>query len=119
LLPPDTERIWSYLKEQAGLAGFILVGGSALALRISHRLSEDLDFAWIESRLPLARLEAICGVPQRDDEGYAHLLPNPPNLAEMTAFFTEQRNQLEVELAADALRRQQPLGGQDRCDAGK
>jgi hypothetical protein len=28
------------------LAGFVLIGGSALALHIHHRISEDLDFAW-------------------------------------------------------------------------
>ncbi len=51
----------------------------------------------------LARL--CSGVPQRDDEGYAHLLPNPPTLDEMKAFFVEQRNKLEIETAAEAARR--------------
>ena len=60
MLPPETERVWSFLKEQPALGGFVLVGGSALALRIGHRLSEDLDLAWIEPRLPRARVEALC-----------------------------------------------------------
>lgn len=33
---------------------------------------------------------------------------NPPTLAEMKAFFVSQRDQWEVELAAEAKRRQQP-----------
>lgn len=234
MLPPATEKVWSFLKEQPALAGFVLVGGSALALRIKHRQSEDLDLVWTERRLPRARLEALClvaaakgfdfqrqddeatlqefaeaglalhdyqqnylvkqqvkvsffapeaamiklldgqpertvrvatlselfktkalvsasrsktrdwvdlylllrehgftlrdyhnvfedagvpvqrdiglgrlcsGVPQRDDEGYAHLLPNPPTLEQMKAYFTAQRDKLEVELAAQAARR--------------
>jgi len=242
VLPPDTESVWDFLKREPALGGFVLVGGSALALRIGHRLSEDLDLAWSELRLPRARLEALrraaaacrfdfqpqedeaaiqefaeagldlrdyqqnylvngkvkvslfapgpplakvlhglpeatarvatlaelfkakslvsaqrsktrdwvdlylllrehgftlrdyratfaeadiasqyetgltrlcSGVPQKDDEGYAHLLPNPPTLAEMKAFFTRQRDQLEIELAAEALKRPKRAGSRD------
>jgi hypothetical protein len=231
VLPRDTEQVWNFLKDQPVLAGFVLVGGSALTLRIGHRVSEDLDFAWTQARLPRNRLEAmrraaeeagfrfqpqadeaalqdfaeanldlldyqqnylvneavkvsffaaekplakllrtaaertdrvaaldelfkakclvsavrsktrdwvdlyllmrhhgftlkdycaafreaelaaqcdiglsrLCsGLPQQDDEGYAHLLSNPPTLAEMKAFFVSQRDQWEVELAAKA-----------------
>lgn len=234
MLPAATERVWNFLKEQPALAGFVLVGGSALALRIHHRQSEDLDLVWTERRLPRARLEALClvaatkgfdfqrqddeatlqqfaeaglalhdyqqnylvnqkvkvsffapeapmirllngqpepkarvatlpelfktkalvsasrsktrdwvdlylllrdhgftfrdyhdafeeagvsaqrdiglgrlcsGTPQRDDEGYAHLLPNPPTLEQMKAFFVAQRDNLEVKLAAEAAQR--------------
>jgi hypothetical protein len=238
VLPPETERVWSFLKTQPALAGFVLVGGSALTLQIGHRVSEDLDLAWPETRLPRARLEALrnvaqasgfkfeplddeatvqafadtgldlhdyhqdylvndkvrvslfapepplakvlqrlaqptvriaslpelfqakclvsaqrsktrdwvdlylllrdhgfslrdyraafaeagvvsqcdtglgrlcSGVPQKDDEGYAHLLRNPPTMAEMKAFFIAQRDQLEVDLAAEALQRSQEV----------
>ncbi|PWU20219.1 MAG: hypothetical protein C5B50_04535 [Verrucomicrobia bacterium] len=234
MLPPETERVWNFLKAQHELGGFVLIGGSGLALRIGHRLSEDLDLAWPERRLPRARLEAlrriadasrfdfqlqedqattdefadagldihdfhqnylvdgrvrvsffapepplvavlrgaaeatvrvaslpelfkskclvsaqrsktrdwvdlylllrdhgftmrdyraafvkagevsqyetglsrICsGVPQRDDEGYAHLLSNAPSVEEMKKFFVAKRDQLEVELAAEALQK--------------
>jgi len=235
LLPPATERVWEFLQAQPALAGFVLIGGSALALRIHHRRSEDLDFAFPQLRLPRARLEALLriateagfefqptddeaalqefagaglelhdyqqnflvngavkvsffapdgalakvlagaaelgarvatlgelfkskclvsasrsktrdwldlyllmqehgfsmrdfqavfreagvahqcdialsrlcsGVPQKDDEGYAHLLANPPSLDEMTTFFKTHRDTLESETAAEALRRQ-------------
>ncbi len=215
------------------LAGFVLVGGSALALTIRHRRSDDLDLVFPEIRLPRARLDAFCrsaaqagfdfprnddeataqafaqdglelhdyqqdfladgavkvsffapdeatrkifsrpreprvriatlaeifktkclvsavrsktrdwldlfllmrdhgftirdyqrafgeaglaaqcdigltrlcsGVPQRDDEGFAHLLSHAPAPEEMKAFFVEQRNQLEIETAAEAAR---------------
>jgi len=231
MLPQETEGVWEFLEQQPALAGFVLVGGSALALRIRHRLSEDLDLAWTGRRLPRVQLESLrrlaaesgfdfqwhedeatiqqfedstlefhdyqqnflmngkvrvsffaaepplakvlaaapepkvrvatlpelfkakclvsavrsktrdwldlflllrdhnftlrdyraafaeagiasqseiglsrlcSGSPQRDDEGYAHLLPNPPSLAEMTAFFRAKRDQLEVDLAKQA-----------------
>ena len=59
MLPPATEQVWSFLRDQPILGGFVLIGGSALALRIGHRLSEDLDLAWVEPRLPRARLDAL------------------------------------------------------------
>ena len=44
----------------------------------------------------------------RDTEQVWNLLSNPPTLAEMKAFFVSQRDQWEVELAAEAKRRQPP-----------
>jgi hypothetical protein len=236
VLPAETDRVWDFLKDQPALAGFVLIGGTALALRIHHRRSEDLDFAFPEDRLPRTRLEALrrlaaeagfefreeqdeiagqefeeagldlrdfqqnhlvnrsvkvsffaadhplrkvltmpsegrarvatlpelfkskalvsasrsktrdwldlylllrehgfsirdfqqafyqadvesqcatalgrlcSGVPQRDDEGYVHLLSNPPSLAEIKGFFVSQRDRLEIELAAEAARKRQ------------
>jgi hypothetical protein len=46
VLPPETDRIWTFLKEQPSLSGFVLIGGTALALQIAHRRSEDLDLAY-------------------------------------------------------------------------
>ena len=59
MLPAETERVWNFCKQQPALAGFVLVGGSALALQIGHRLSEDLDMAWAELRLPRVRLDTL------------------------------------------------------------
>ena len=234
MLLPTTENVWNFLREQPALAGFVLAGGSALALIIRHRRSEDLDFVYPETRLPRKRLDALCGlaheagfdfqhndneaaahefalgglelhdyqqdflvngdvkvsfftpdealrrvlsgrgeakvriatlaelfkakslvsavrsktrdwldlyllmrdhgfsirdyqaafqeagspaqcdtgltrlcsgVPQRDDEGYSHLLQDAPSLDEITTFFRAQREKLEVESAAEAARR--------------
>lgn len=235
MLPPKTEAVWNFLKEQPALAGFVLVGGSALALRLQHRLSEDLDLAYPGERLPRRQLDALrrgaeahgvnlerqdneaalhefsdgglelhdyqqdflangavkvsffapdaplkkllagapeakarvgtlsevfkskclvsavrsktrdwldlflllrdhgftiqdyvaafheagaesqcdiglsrlcSGQPQRDDEGYVQLLPNPPTLEQMTAFFRQQRDQFEIQKAAERKRSQ-------------
>ena len=59
MLRPDTERVWGFLREQPALARFILVGGSALALHLKHRSSEDLDFIFPDRRLPRDRLNAL------------------------------------------------------------
>ncbi len=59
MLRTDTHELWQFLQNQPALQGFVLVGGSALALHIQHRISEDLDFAWPGIRLPRARLEAL------------------------------------------------------------
>ena len=234
MLPPATEKVWNYLKEQPALAGFVLAGGSALALLLRHRLSEDLDFIYPDVRLPGQRLDALrrkaeedgfvfrpsddeaavrdfaegglelhnyqqdflvngavkvsffapddqmrkvlateakptariatlpelfkskclvsakrsktrdwldlyllmrdhgfsirdyraafveagsltecdiglsrlcSGIPQRNDEGYAHLLARPPSLEEMKTFFEVQRDRLEIDTAAEAKRK--------------
>lgn len=61
-LPPETARLWLRLHAEPLLHGFVLVGGTALAMRIGHRRSEDLDFAYVAGqtlpRLVLDRLRA-------------------------------------------------------------
>jgi len=58
-LPPATRVLWRQLENEEALRGFILVGGSALSLRIGHRLSEDLDFAFSATKLPIGQLAAL------------------------------------------------------------
>ncbi len=59
MLPPETQRVWDFVRGQRALGGFVLIGGSALSLRLGHRFSQDLDLAWPEARLPHSRLEAF------------------------------------------------------------
>jgi predicted nucleotidyltransferase component of viral defense system len=33
------------------MRGFVLVGGTALTMHLGHRVSEDLDFMWADTRL--------------------------------------------------------------------
>ena len=54
MLPKETNELWNLILETNSFSGFILIGGSALSLRIAHRLSEDLDIVAVDSpRLPL------------------------------------------------------------------
>lgn len=60
MLRPDTAKLWERLQAEPLLTGFVLVGGTALALHIGHRLSEDLDFVWQRSeRLPRRAVNAL------------------------------------------------------------
>jgi len=43
-MPDNTYRVFQKLKQQAFISNFVMVGGTALAIQIKHRLSEDLDF---------------------------------------------------------------------------
>jgi hypothetical protein len=59
VLKKETEDVWQKLRIRPELKGFVLVGGSALALQIHHRESEDLDFAWPQDKLPRVQLELL------------------------------------------------------------
>jgi hypothetical protein len=58
-LRPDTRAVWLRLEREPLLSGFVLIGGTALALRIGHRVSEDLDFAYLGDLLPVSRLRLL------------------------------------------------------------
>jgi len=59
MLQESTAKLWQTLSSKPELEGFVLVGGSALALHIQHRISEDLDFAWPYGRLPREALKKL------------------------------------------------------------
>lgn len=58
-LPAETRQLWLALMHEPLLRGFVLIGGTALTLRIGHRLSEDLDFAYLGVTLPTQRLALL------------------------------------------------------------
>jgi hypothetical protein len=58
-LPDKTRSLFGRLIEEPRMHGMTLVGGSALALQIGHRMSEDLDFAVFGPRIPAARIDAL------------------------------------------------------------
>jgi len=43
ILPESQRRLWPELRSTVGL-GFVLYGGTAIALRLGHRQSVDFDF---------------------------------------------------------------------------
>ena len=45
-LTSSARRVFEHLAQEEALRGFTLIGGTALALQIGHRRSEDLDF-WL------------------------------------------------------------------------
>ena len=58
-LTPQTANVLTFISEISEMKNFALVGGSALAIHLRHRLSEDLDFfSWFES-LSAAGMDSI------------------------------------------------------------
>lgn len=58
-MPKATQKNFSRLKDDPRLAGFTLVGGTALALQIGHRISEDLDFNIFGQKLPIRAIDGV------------------------------------------------------------
>jgi Nucleotidyl transferase AbiEii toxin, Type IV TA system len=58
-LPEAMRRVFLALAQEPLLADFTLIGGTALALQIGHRQSEDLDFALTAKRLPKLALARV------------------------------------------------------------
>jgi len=59
LMPEATQKNFARLKDDPRLAGFTLVGGTALALQIGHRMSEDLDFNIFGQPLPIQAIDGV------------------------------------------------------------
>jgi hypothetical protein len=59
LLPKPTRNLWLKLRVEPLLRGGILIGGTALTLRIGHRRSEDLDFAFLSEKLPTSAIALL------------------------------------------------------------
>jgi hypothetical protein len=76
----DTRTVWEKLDGHSLLKGFVLIGGTALTLRIGHRVSEDLDFAFASGgHLPRTRLDLLV---QSLRDRAVDLQPNQSPLAE-------------------------------------
>ena len=58
-MPKATQTNFARLKDDTRLAGFTLVGGTALALQIGHRISEDLDFNIFGQKLPIKTIDGL------------------------------------------------------------
>lgn len=60
-LHPQTQRVFSSLASNELSEGFLLIGGTALALHIAHRQSNDLDFLFHDERgkLPTAQIDLL------------------------------------------------------------
>jgi predicted nucleotidyltransferase component of viral defense system len=56
---PETAGLFSLLANYPQLSRFTLIGGTALALIIGHRLSNDLDFAFYGDQLPTGQIDSL------------------------------------------------------------
>lgn len=74
-LPEKTRSLFDRLIEEPLMRGMTLVGGSALALQISHRLSKDLDFAVFGPRIPADRIDALMAGLEKEGRAVSLLTP--------------------------------------------
>lgn len=58
-MPEATQKNFARLNGDSRLSGFTLVGGTALALQIGHRISEDLDFNIFGQKLPIKAIDGL------------------------------------------------------------
>jgi hypothetical protein len=56
---PSTAALFEVLRHERDLHDFYLIGGTALAPHLAHRLSEDLDFITLAAMLPRKRIDNI------------------------------------------------------------
>jgi predicted nucleotidyltransferase component of viral defense system len=60
-MPDNTRQIFEVLSTTKFMSSFSLVGGTALALQIGHRISEDLDFIYDGDEMNINRLKRNIG----------------------------------------------------------
>jgi hypothetical protein len=60
-LHPQTQAVFAALAATELTRGFLLIGGTALALHIAHRMSNDLDFIFTHpsGKLPTQRIDLL------------------------------------------------------------
>jgi hypothetical protein len=85
-LPDKTAAVFTRLARDVLLEDAVLVGGTALALQIGHRVSEDLDFAFLSPKLPVRKLDAL--IQNIEREGIPVSLLTPTSV--ITAFRINQ-----------------------------
>lgn len=73
-LPEATARLLGELDRLPGVDELVLGGGTALALHIAHRRSEDLDFVFAAQSLPRRRIKAL--LDRLREHHDVHVMPN-------------------------------------------
>ena len=58
-LPESTQRVLSRLRDVEEIRDHLLIGGTAMALQVHHRVSEDLDFVQVGPRLDRQLIKRI------------------------------------------------------------
>ncbi len=58
-LTEDALHLFDVLASSPELQGLTLIGGTALALQINHRISLDFDFASFEEKIPIRKIDPL------------------------------------------------------------
>lgn len=78
VLPDNTRKVFDTLADEPLTKGLTLTGGTALALYLHHRVSEDLDFAVFTPELPVRRIDGLIGTLKA--QGHAVQLITDPGM---------------------------------------
>lgn len=81
-LPTKTLALLQKLAEGNDTKGFTLIGGTALALHHGHRMSEDIDLAWPDQKLPRKKIQTILDRLSPDEPAMDIMDPLGKQLAE-------------------------------------
>lgn len=92
-LPEKTRRVFDYLVQYDAPAMHqaTLMGGTALALLLGHRLSEDLDFFYFEQALPKQAIKSL--IYDLKAEGFSVsniMVPSRTSQARINGFFLDE-----------------------------
>ncbi len=81
ILRPEAEALFEVLCRAPEMEGLTLIGGTALALQLGHRVSLDFDFAQFGGSLPGFNIDQL--VSRLKQEGYqAQMITNPAQISE-------------------------------------
>ena len=78
---PETAGLFTLLANFPQLEAFALIGGTAIALNIGHRLSNDLDFAFFGDKLPTSDLDDLVTELKSSSRFPVRLISNPDQIS--------------------------------------
>lgn len=81
-LAAKTRPVYELLAQQQALENFVLIGGTAMALQLGHRLSEDLDFWLPAERMSPYAIDRMMN--ELKAQGHSVVFATPP--ASISAF---------------------------------
>jgi predicted nucleotidyltransferase component of viral defense system len=90
-LLPETQAVFNAMAGSELTEGFLLIGGTAMALHIAHRLSSDLDFVFCQpdGKLPTGRIDSL--IMQLRNQGHKATLITDSSQTAAFAVNTGQR----------------------------
>jgi hypothetical protein len=81
ILRPEAATLFEALCRAPELAGLTLIGGTALALQLNHRVSLDFDFAQFGGTLPAQKIDQL--IARLKQEGHqAQIITSPAELSQ-------------------------------------
>lgn len=81
ILRPEAEALFEVLCRAPEMEGLTLIGGTALALQLGHRVSLDFDFAQFGGSLPGFNIDSL--ISRLKQEGHqAQIITNPAQISQ-------------------------------------